>query len=484
MAEMSVKTGQGTWVKDPLQGHWRRASQREQAALSKGTAATVGGFLLDDLRSLRELGGIVSDMGQLEGAGAAFNQRMETLGGIRAESEELRRLRPDLRSVATGIGVVADPLNFLPFGRGARPAAETMAERVVRRVRVGEDAPSPAAPVSPAGLDPAIKSVGASEVTSPGGLKGLLDLIFEPGQLTPQQAALVPVGDKVGFKFLPGQRDGDRVFLESLQSHPVTAQAFAYELGTNADTLRGLVVKSLGLEGTTANNFTRDILRLARTEVGARFEKVRKALNDSGERIIMDPDDIALLDDITGALTPRQKRLINLADMDGKQAFEIRSRLNKRMGDMYSQGEKTAGDDLAEIIERIDESIGDAVGDAMMETWRTARQQWRVRLALKKPGVITSDGDVSLKRLAAELERGFEREFGETLIPDDAFRKLNPDITNLMDFVRVARSFASNLPDSGTATRQTIGRIMSGEFKELGAAFAVRKVVEGTALRP
>lgn len=460
-----VQNETGSWVRDPEQGHWRRASAEESEAAGAGTLSTIGRFIGQDLQDLAAIATMPASMreGFTEGPARLLGEMQDR----QAQNAPYEQMRPDLRSVATGIQVAADPLNFLPYGRVAGKGGQTIAGRVAKRTaqnvaRYGDDA---------------ARSVGAAETRNPGGMRGLLDMIFEPGELTAQQRALVPVANKVDFKFLPGQVDGNRVFLESLQSHPVTAQAFQHELGHNAAQLQKLFLRSMGLDDT--QDFTRDVLRLSRQQIGGRFDDVRNAVPE-GRLIGLDPDDMAAVQELK-VLSPRQRR-IPLEGMNGKQTFEVRSRLNKRMADYYRNGETTAGDDLADIINALDDKIGDAIGPDMVEAWRTARMQWRVRLAAKRPGVITPDGDVSLKSLTRNLEKQFEREFGETLLPDDAFRRANPEIADLMDFTRVARSFASNLPDSGTATRQTIGRILAGDFKEVALAHGVRKLVEGTAI--
>jgi hypothetical protein len=410
---------------------------------------------------------------------------MQLLGQLGQEQEQRGYLREGPTVAGTIGAMVADPLNLFAAGSGrvASRVANKIGQSVARetaQATAGRAARTVGSMATDAGSILANDSVGASQATTRQGFAGLMDMIFEPGELTAQQRALIPVGERVGFKFLPGQKDGNRLFLDSLQSHPITSQAFSYELGANADTLRTLVMKSLNLEGAAdPANFSREILRQSRREVGQRFEDVRQMMPE-GSTVALSEDGIGMIDDLK-ILKPAQRRAFDLNALNPEQAFETRSRLNAKMNDFYRAGESQAGDDLSDIIEQLDMSIGDQIGPEGLELWRTARQQWRVRLALKRPGVITPDGDVSLKALSNNLEKQFEREFGETLLPDDAFRQSNPAIADLMDFTRVSRSFASNLPDSGTATRQTVGRILSGNWKEIAAAAAVRKLVEGSA---
>ena len=263
---------------------------------------------------------------------------------------------------------------------------------------------------------------------------------------------------------------------------------FAFELEGNAESLRRHVVRMLDLPPDTP--MTRNILSESRQALGARFNAVRKTIGDlDGGRIALHPDDIALLEtpEFRSVLTPRQRGSIDLADMSPDQMMEVRSRLNGRASQFFRNGENQAGNDVVQVIESLDNQLDEALLAAgktdTMEDWRKVRQQWRVRLALQKPGVITPDGDVSLKRLTGNLEKVFEREFGETLLVPDAFRAANPEIAEGLDFIRVARSFASNMPDSGTATRQFAGDVLTNPtkaFKQAATARMLRKFLDMT----
>jgi hypothetical protein len=459
MAEI-VENERGAFIRDPLRGSWRRATDDELAELGKSGAQVAAESFWNNFAQLGNMAQwaiapILGDRGQR----AVQQDAVESMARRGQEQYVRGQVNPQATAQGTAASIILDPLNL------ALPAGGRMAERVAVKT----------------GVKLGTRKLAARRAATPKGLNKLLDLVFEPGTLTPQQQALIPVGDRVGFKWLPGQKSGNRMFLDSLQSHPITAQAFAPELAANADRLKELLINSLGLKGqVSVDGFGKGILRLSRQTLGGKFDDFRNAIPE-GELIGLSDDSIATIKEVPSNLSTSQRRLIKLEAMDGKQAFEVRSRLNKKVSELYRRGEATAADDLLDAMEELDDAIGQKLGPEKVEAWRTTRQQWRVRIATKKPNVITGDGDVSLKRLTAELERSFEREFGETLIPDEAFRKANPEIADLMDFTRVARSFASNLPDSGTATRQTIGRILQGDWSELAAAQGVRQLIRLTA---
>ena len=69
------------------------------------------------------------------------------------------------------------------------------------------------------------------------------------------------------------------------------------------------------------------------------------------------------------------------------------------------------------------------------------------------------------------MEKQFPNEFRRTLqVSGEA---LPMDMRDLMEYARVARSFASNLPNSGTATRNILAKLVSNP--------AAQKIAGGTA---
>jgi hypothetical protein len=493
------ETDRGTFVQEA--GRWRLVTPQEQALIDEpGGRAAGRAFLLNMQQGLQllNMGALSQARGQM--GEEARDDAVDSFGQTQAELTRLETFSPLAGQLGFQGSLIADPLNILggPVAGGARRGAQrgvaaganrlirgkpkTMPQRVETAIEGAGDA---ARTIQAAGTE--LRSVGGAEVVERGGVPGLFDLIFTEGApMTPQQLALVETGEQVGFHFLPGQVSGNRMFLETLQSTPVGRQMFAFELEGNAESLRRHVVRMLDLPPETP--MTRGILAESRRVLGERFEAVRKTIGDlDGGRIALDPDDIALLDtpEFRSVLTPRQRGSIDLADMSPGQMMEVRSRLNNRATQFYRNGENQAGNDVVQVIESLDNQLDDALLAAgkvdTMEDWRKVRQQWRVRLALQKPGVITPDGDVSLKRLTGNLEKVFEREFGETLLVPEAFRTANPEIAEGLDFIRVARSFASNMPDSGTATRQFAGDVLTSPtkaFKQAATARMLRKMLD------
>jgi hypothetical protein len=156
----------------------------------------------------------------------------------------------------------------------------------------------------------------------------------------------------------------------------------------------------------------------------------------------------------------------------------VRSRLDERATQFFRNGENQAGRDISAVIERMDSQLDDELLAAGMTEvraeWQKAKQEWRVFLALRSAGSITPEGDISLKVLTRNMEKVFEREFGQELLPSAAFREANPAIAEGMDVLRVARSFASNLPDSGTPTRTAIIEMLRSPRRAFQTAIAAR----------
>ena len=493
-----VENKSGTWVQDPMTASWRRVTPEEQAEIGKSGLQVFGESFANNFQqfgNLLQLGASTMMM-STQAQDALAQDAMKGLSKRGKEQAMRGRLNPQATAGGTVAAVIGDPLNFLGPGI-VRKTGEGIAGAQAKRAAIKEakaKAAEAARQAEAAQAAEAATAQAARQATSteaaetvverftPKAFNKILDSAFGPGQLSPQQAQLIPVADELGFKFLPGQRTGGRQFLDGLDSHPILRLTFADELEHNAQLMQQLLIDGLGVaDSITPATFSKNIHRISRTKLGAEFDKVAKAVDESGQGIALDADSIATIGEIPANLSASQRRIIKLDNMTGAQAMEVRSRLNKKATDLYSNAEQTGGDDLMRVVEALDDRIAEVIDPAISEAWRSTRQRWRLRIATKKPGVITDDG-VSLKKLHSNIEKSFEREFGEQLLPDDEFKRLNPDIARLMDFTRVARNFASNVPDSGTPGRQFAAKIFSPKgWQEIATAQAIGGLIKATA---
>ena len=498
------QTPDGDFIRERRTGKWRPASADESAlgeASALGLAAeATGKNILQGLDFL-----VAATGGGLIGAPdiARTQEAQERLSERGARLAAIESIRPVPGLIGLEASLVLDPLNLLipPAGKAIARGAQSQVDNVfaggarVGKTQAREPPPAGIAATGDA-VEAATRRAEQTQAAKPPAAKATnkirdaFDSMFGEDKLTTQQQALIPTAEKLGFRFFPGQRESNLMFFETLLSHPVARQALEPELLANARRMEQLLMVAMDVPQATTKRFPGiGFLGETRDVVGKRFESVRGGLDDLDAQLIMDPDDIALLNEPgMRALSTSQRSQIDLTNMTSKQALEVRSRLNRRASDFYANAETTAGDDLVKVIETLDGQIEEALSAGgkgeLMETWRKARAQWRVRLALKKPGVFTSEGNLSIKSLERNLGKMFEREFGEALIVTDDFRKLNPEIADLLDFARVARTFASNMPDSGTATRQFASRLFAHPLQttaEIAAAKSARMLLEQSA---
>lgn len=494
MAE-TFQTADGRTLVRSMQG-WREVSDAEASILDESTLTAVGNAAA--AAGSETLGLLESAAGFVRGGefGTGFRRAMIQHGSdrsaaARAEIEQRRMLRPEataggraitfgLEDIATG-GVILPAVVALASKRLATGAAKRAAAR--QADEAGEFATREAAdpslgslldelpqtqrPMSQAEagatLD-AIENVPRYRVAA----QTIKEKIFKNSRLSGDQARLIESGAvaRSGFKLLPGQSSGNNIMVDIVETVPQAADIFSGTLAENGRLLMEKTAKAVGLE---AKDWGRDILGQARAKVGAMFDRVEAAIPDT-----------TLGDDLAGALddvlTTRERKLFDLAgdtSVSGTDLMELRSLVNAELSAARKDSaEGIAARTLEQTLEELDDIIKNAIDDpAIAELWAEARQRWRMVLALDRPGVITPEGDVSLKRLVGAMEKQFPNEFRRTLqVSGEA---LPMDMRDLMEYARVARSFASNLPNSGTATRNILAKLVSNP--------AAQKIAGGTA---
>ena len=94
---------------------------------------------------------------------------------------------------------------------------------------------------------------------------------------------------------------------------------------------------------------------------------------------------------------------------DGEQMMQTRQLWAKDMANFYEKNDPSSAqvmrqaiDKLDDLIERLSKKSGK---QELMDTWAKARTQWQVQEMVKKPGVISSTGDINTVALMRQMRR-------------------------------------------------------------------------------
>lgn len=514
-------------------GRWRDVTEDEQRVLEQGNVATAleaGGESFAGLKGLLQtvssFGGRADRFRTDESIQAGQQQAREIGLGNLAESgerlDELERLSPGAAFAGQlGFEALTEALPGGLIAQGLRRAvkgavgegAEELAEQAGRRALGVGDAADPTRAVTSqevGQIGGVLSSVGDDSVGAMSqagreglwrqlkrapGMRKLLEKIEESvgttrSTMTNDQRELISGGaaERVGFEFLPGQDKGNNLIAEIIKSQPFMADAYDPILTANARNLEARTLRAVGLpEGAT---FGRSSLRQADEELARRFEDVSGnvkpfALPDELRAALDDPD----------ILTKNARFLFKVNEsgqpLSGNQVMELRSRMNDALGSARSdRSQGVKAQHIQEQLQELDDLIGKNIrggkqGDAWAQ-WKDTQQRWRVNIAMNGRGVVQPDGSISMKTLAANLEKTFERDFRKNLtqIEDGVVKAegMPRDVAELLDFTRVARAFESNLGDSGTASRLAIQQILSGGLKEYGKQRLAAKFITDVLL--
>jgi len=485
--ELLVLTDQG----------WRRATPQEDAAQGMSRTQQFGMGFLQNMGSYASL---------LETVGNA-NVRLQSRGEVQAQpSPELAAFNQSLQPIqeaypgATQAGRnFGDPFNQAALvSAGGSLARRTMAARVQEKIaqqsaQAGSRAEQAAAATAgQAGADaglgnvPGFGGVGAGStreplirrmIRSPGqfydDLKQGVDEFLSPEQLTPDQAQMLPVGEKLGFRFLPGQREGAQGIRQLATSDPVVAGAFAPELAANRLGLRRAAARAIGVQ---ADDFSRDLL-------GAAADQVDEAMRATGAKI----GTVTLDDDLKAAveMLKGEEKFLSLpaeASYTGDQLVSLRSNLNAASRAAWQQGAQApAGkaEFIDSTISRIDDLIEARLSEGDMAIWRSARQRWKNVKVLESSGAIVNEaGEINHRSLANAMRRMYKGAYGRQVTGEAGRRAgLDQATQEFMDWTRLANQFGDNFPNSGTAYRNRLVQVMT-QPKELAKSLMLRAAIE------
>ena len=493
-------------------GLWRDATPEEQAAEETSAFqafAAQGGRMGANLADL--IGGgarafSAIQQRNLPRAQRAGREMVESIGERERMFSALDRAQPGASQTGQ---IIMDPLN-IPIGGGGAKIAERVAARVAAQ-RAASTA-DPAGPVvsalgeaagrataneaaARAGVDSAVDSAGAASILDwvPKSIrdpiqKGL-DQVFVPGELTADQARIIPLADEIGWQFLPGQRSGNTFASELALSDPIVRDAFSYELGANRELLHETAARALGLPGRGAD-FGDDFLFEASEHLGEQFERMthrlpRLAFGEGAplrERLQQIRQTVPSELDLEGTERPFKDidKLLARADLeelDGRTIQRYHSRWRDRAA-RATRAPDVEGNEVGQAYYRMVDALNEAIettasqsGPQILADYRLIREQYRLLMAMESRGVIAADGGLNPLVLNNVLKREYGRQYRRA-----TGRAVNDDISRLFDTVKVARLFKDSLGDSGTASRRSFGELFDVE-RTMGR-IALRELVK------
>ena len=326
-------------------------------------------------------------------------------------------------------------------------------------------------------------SVGAAQTGAAPQAAGLpariLDKFLDQRPLRTDQARIVNSGraEQLGFRFLPGQREGQNLLLAGAKSDPIVAGAFDDIFTHNRETGARLARKALGLEDGV--EFGRAELGQAADDIGARLNQVAddiapaKLDKDIANRVNrlrkVDDDLDDALDDVLGVAGTAPQ-----ATVSGAELLSLRSQLGATSRQAWNQGASERAKRVDKIIKKLDDLIEqNSTNPAARADYRKAREQWRVLIQLEKPGVVSEAGDIGFERLSSRFTKEFKGDFGRSTFarPD---KGLSQETRDLLDFTKIGGAFKDNIGDSGTATRLGLQALFSP--KQLAQRLALKGV--------
>ncbi len=366
---------------------------------------------------------------------------------------------PDLAGMAFGI-----PPALALARQGGRAAAGAIGRTVSRSVVPGGGsgrAQRVSQQISQRATELGGDSAGAAAADAPTGRLNdvaarIMDEMTAGGEMTADQVRLLDVGKRLGFEELPGMRGrGDsagRQWMAAYMSNPSVRFAIQETLDANATLIETKALKAIGLE---QGRWGTESFRKARQAVGQEFDAVRDSL----------PQSVTLPENIREGLAkakgiaPELEEVVDEAgSISRDNLFALRSDLNLLATDLASSpGNLLKANRVGDVSESLDDFIRSQLPEGMAGRWQSAREKYLISKLLEKPGVMQPDGSLSWRSARTVLNREMPSAFRQTL--EGARGNLSPATREFMDAVDYASAFGDLVPNSGTATRQSIGKM-------------------------
>jgi hypothetical protein len=486
---------------------WRLATEADTLALQTPAwqAAVMGG-----LRSAMDTNDLMTLVNPFTwmGGPAVRDQAVTQATQALQDRNELFSPLDAAQPGATALGrLYLDPVNAASMAVGAKRLGQSMLQRSMARAQqlAGQVATQQAAPgatvTSNAAAAPG--TVGASSAGRAGvvadaegsfirrqlgrvgwgrDLVRLTDELFQSAPMTPDQRALIPVADRIGFQFLPGQREGNQLLNQLATSDPLVQLSLQGPMSANRQGLRAALMRAIGIN---ADDFSTDLL-------GAAVDQARQGFDDVAAAIgkVTLPDDIAQRVTRLAADSP-YLQIDDATTLTGRQLMALRSKVDEISRAAWQAG-RTAPVGQAEFADATVDMLDDLIAaqlrdqgdDAVLQAWRTTQQRWKNIKVAESPGVISMAREINPRSLDTAMRRYYKSAYLRQLTGEEGRRAgLLPETRQLMDWARVTGAFADNLPNSGTPYRTALLQ-MAKDPRELAKSLVLRQLIEARAAGP
>ena len=422
-------------------GTVRRLSPEEEQALDTSPLAAFwqgGAKGTSDLANMAGMGAAA-----MTGNSGLVQQQQQNMAQRQQAYEPLSQMQP---GPTMGGEVILNPLSLVGFGvgrAGMEGASQALAGRMSARVqqRAEQQMAQRQAQQGMQGL----RSVGAAE-QSPQSL--MASMVNAPNELNATQReiaarlALDPSDPlAIPYQTVPGQLVGGRETLTQVTTHPALIQAFEPENLANVATVERLFKQGLGVPDEAA--FTSDILNLAETTYGAKYNAVRDALKP----ITLSEGSQELA---AQGLGPISKRVVDVTGpLDGEQLFEVRRGLGDLMVKAAVDGDRVAQRAVGQALDEINTAMEQQLSGEMKALLQEANGNFRIKLLLDAGQVFGKSGEVNVKTAFNYADKIYGKRF-RGLGPQTG---LQPAESKLLDFIKASVAFPESFGNSGTAPR-------------------------------
>lgn len=163
----------------------------------------------------------------------------------------------------------------------------------------------------------------------------------------------------------------------------------------------------------------------------------------------------SVVDPATGAVTQKASML------PPDEVMALRERVSKMARQAWANGADHTGEALSTVLDRMDDTLTGGMGLGAKARYAQAREQWRNLIALERPGVLTTEGNVNPQAAM----RSYEQVFGTAATRDGPGRDaLNAATQRMIKANRAlqAQRMRPIVGTSGSAEQGQLAAVVGG----------------------